>query len=156
MHVSISCFHLTFFCCNSYLSNFCTYFLFNFCMNFWSFSEFLQDRWNINQCSNWFMGESSITVSILKVSRVILWHQLQVQVEAWVTHHPSISQDTIPSYLIIRRLWGIVWGSMYFNGEKNGRTGGIINTMYSDNELLMLRKKAIMSDRASPVLEFWK
>ena len=45
---------------------------------------------------------------------------------------------------------------MYSNGEKNGRTGGIINTMYSDNELLMLRKKAIMAGTASPVLEFWE
>ena len=28
--------------------------------------------------------------------------------------------------------------------------------MYSDNELLMLRKKAVMADAASPVLEFWQ
>lgn len=108
----------------------------------------------INQCLT-LMGVSSITVSVLNVSRIILLHQLQVQMEVWLPITILLGfQDTTSSYLITKGPWGIAWGSMYSNGEENGRTRGIVNTMYSDNELLTLRKKTIMVGAASQVLGF--
>ena len=119
--------------------------------------NFFQNRCSMNQCSALMRGCGQSLRPFWKSQDEFCCINYRCR---WKSESPTTLplgfQDTTPSYLIIKGPWGIAGGSMSSNGEENGRTGGIINTMYPDNELLTLREKSIMAGAASPGLGFWQ